>query len=286
MPFSPSVARELAAYAGFRCSAPFCRRPAPPPGSPLTLGEAAHIQGEGAGSARHNRDPNFDTFHVNEPHNGIWLCRGCHRLVDRCQAAFRIERLHAWRETAHQHAQEEAAQPAGRAVVADANPYKTMECAQEFHRRHSLLAHRVAELFRGNHYDRAAVPMTEALRLGVWHSEPVMAPFNPINRPNEFVYEFTVNSHQRMMVDIVTTLQGCSVFSPSLMPQVLNISSKSVTDPPDDEGGMPTQEWVYNDPIAQLLSAHWRLFNGLLPLVTNVLTTSGSAFRLASDPRY
>jgi hypothetical protein len=98
--FSSKTIDTLAKRSGFLCSNPECRvatvGPNTEPDKATTIGEAAHIFGARPDAARYDALMN-DAARA-EITNGIWLCRNCHKLVDRDAGRFPAELLYRWRE--------------------------------------------------------------------------------------------------------------------------------------------------------------------------------------------
>jgi len=83
MAFDRPVAEMAAFRAAYICSNPECNcltaGPAlSKPGLKTKIGEAAHIVGEGATSARHRADVDVAALD-----NAIWLCASCHTIIDK-----------------------------------------------------------------------------------------------------------------------------------------------------------------------------------------------------------
>lgn len=82
--FKQSVVTTLAKRAANRCSNPDCYAltsgPAENPSNSVNVGEAAHIFGANAGSARY--DANMASVDRSAITNAIWLCGNCHKLID------------------------------------------------------------------------------------------------------------------------------------------------------------------------------------------------------------
>ncbi len=82
--FKLTTTRIIAQNAAYICSNPECRvlmiaGSAVLKGKVIKIGEAAHIIGNRATSARYKENPKIDK---NSVENGILLCRNCHKLVD------------------------------------------------------------------------------------------------------------------------------------------------------------------------------------------------------------
>uniref|UniRef100_A0A7R9VAC7 HNH nuclease domain-containing protein n=1 Tax=Chlamydomonas euryale TaxID=1486919 RepID=A0A7R9VAC7_9CHLO len=101
--FTVPTIEALAARCNYRCSNPDCRIPTTIPlRSPdryANIGEAAHIKGRRAKSARY--DPQQDSADRSTASNGIHLCCNCHKLVDTSGTdEFSVEMLLQWKKDA------------------------------------------------------------------------------------------------------------------------------------------------------------------------------------------
>ena len=98
--FSQKTVDTVAKRAAYRCSNPECRAHTVGPNSEAdkatVIGEAAHIFGARPNSARYDGQMS-DTARA-ETTNAIWLCRNCHKLIDRDAPKFTSELIFAWRE--------------------------------------------------------------------------------------------------------------------------------------------------------------------------------------------
>jgi hypothetical protein len=100
MAFHASIAELLAYRSAHICNNPECNTLTIGPSTndpelKLKAGEAAHMEGEGVKSARHN--PNI-TASVNKIENGIWLCTHCHTLIDKADGVdYPLTTLQAWK---------------------------------------------------------------------------------------------------------------------------------------------------------------------------------------------
>ncbi len=84
----------LAKRSGNRCARPGCQVVLAQPSeaeSALSIGEAAHISGARAGSARY--DSKMTEQERNHVDNLLYLCRNCHAIIDRDVESYSIERL-------------------------------------------------------------------------------------------------------------------------------------------------------------------------------------------------
>ncbi len=92
----------LAYRSGDMCAIPGCWRALTPEGgegTPINVGEAAHIEGEKPISARYN--PSMTDDERNHYNNLIYVCPGCHTIIDYRPQGVRdypVERLHAIKE--------------------------------------------------------------------------------------------------------------------------------------------------------------------------------------------
>jgi hypothetical protein len=82
--FSPAIKRALAERVAYMCSRPLCRRLTIKPvlntkSGVNRLGEAGHIYGASNKGPRSIPNP---PYALDSIQNGIWLCNGCHKLVD------------------------------------------------------------------------------------------------------------------------------------------------------------------------------------------------------------
>ena len=68
------------------------------------IGEAAHIRAasSGAGGARFDDDMSHDERKSID--NGIWLCKNCHRMIDREPKKYSVEILERWKAEAEEYA--------------------------------------------------------------------------------------------------------------------------------------------------------------------------------------
>ncbi|MCB8883996.1 hypothetical protein ACELLULO517_27410 [Acidisoma cellulosilytica] len=99
--FSVKTIDMLSRRSALRCANPDCDKLTTGPNTDLNkstnIGEAAHIYGANAGSARFRIEmSNIERAAIS---NGIWLCRDCHGLVDKDEQRFPVELLFLWKET-------------------------------------------------------------------------------------------------------------------------------------------------------------------------------------------
>ena len=106
--FSQKTIDILSKRAVLHCSNPSCgvltAGPNSDPNKATIIGEAAHIFGARKDSARYQPEMS-DTARA-EITNAIWLCRNCHKKVDRDPKTFPAELLFEWREKHEQFAAE------------------------------------------------------------------------------------------------------------------------------------------------------------------------------------
>lgn len=98
--FSKRITEELAKRASHVCSNPDCRivtiGPSSDPEKSTNLGEAAHVYGARPNSARYI-DAMSD-INRSSITNGLWLCRNCHKRIDRDEKLYPADLLFRWRE--------------------------------------------------------------------------------------------------------------------------------------------------------------------------------------------
>jgi hypothetical protein len=98
--FTKKTIDILAKRAAYLCSNPDCRVSTVGPNSEsaeaTVIGEAAHVYAARADQARY--DGHMTDQARSEISNAIWLCRNCHRVVDRDEAKFPADLLFLWRE--------------------------------------------------------------------------------------------------------------------------------------------------------------------------------------------
>lgn len=103
----------IAKRAGHRCSNPDCGAPtAGPTRDPtrsINIGEAAHIYGAKAGSARF--DPHMPTSARSDITNAIWLCTNCHTKVDADPARYPAGLLFEWQKRHEVMVEDELGKP-------------------------------------------------------------------------------------------------------------------------------------------------------------------------------
>lgn len=103
--FSSKTVDNLAKRAGYICSNPDCKAstvgPNSDPEKVIIIGEAAHIYGARPDAARFKSEMS-DAARA-EITNGIWLCRNCHKKIDRDINEYTSDLLFAWREEHEKH---------------------------------------------------------------------------------------------------------------------------------------------------------------------------------------
>lgn len=111
--FNQKTIDALAKRAGFKCSNPDCRvstvGPNSDPQKATIIGEAAHIYGARPGSPRYQAS--MSDFARAEISNGIWLCRNCHKKIDRDGEEYKARTLFNWREMHERHIAKELGTP-------------------------------------------------------------------------------------------------------------------------------------------------------------------------------
>lgn len=100
--FSENTKQILAKRVNYFCSNPTCKRPTCGPHTEydksINIGEASHICAADSGGKRY--DPNMTKEERSSPHNGIWLCRKCGKLIDSDEKRYTVELLHKWKNKA------------------------------------------------------------------------------------------------------------------------------------------------------------------------------------------
>jgi len=100
MAFLVKAATLIAYRSGYICNNPACNvlTIGPATSDPLLSlkkGEAAHIVGEKPGAARYEA---IGKAQIESPENGLWLCVGCHTLIDKNNGAdYKKEKLIEWK---------------------------------------------------------------------------------------------------------------------------------------------------------------------------------------------
>ena len=102
--FKQSVIATIAKRAANRCSNPDCGAitsgPTDAPSGSVNVGEAAHIYGANAGSARY--DEGMASSDRSAITNAIWLCGNCHKLIDDDADRFPSGLLFEWQRSHEQ----------------------------------------------------------------------------------------------------------------------------------------------------------------------------------------
>lgn len=97
--FSPEIVDTLGRRAALTCSNPDCCAPTSGPtletSGSVNVGEAAHIYGRTQTSARYNAL--LSSAELCDITNGIWVCRNCHKAIDRDASRYPAELLYQWR---------------------------------------------------------------------------------------------------------------------------------------------------------------------------------------------
>lgn len=111
--FSQKTIQTVAHRAALRCSRPGCEKTTAGPNSirakSTSIGEAAHIHAARPGEARY-RSTMSDRERASAT-NAIWLCRNCHRMVDRDEGEYPAELLFFWRERHEENIAKELGKP-------------------------------------------------------------------------------------------------------------------------------------------------------------------------------
>lgn len=100
MAFPQKTAEKLAYSSAYICNYPQCNTLTVGPTTSnqhlaTKIGEAAHMEGEGVKSARHNK---VNQAMVQDISNGIWLCANCHTMIDKNGGAdFSLHELKTWK---------------------------------------------------------------------------------------------------------------------------------------------------------------------------------------------
>jgi len=97
--FTARTKRELQIRASFICSNPDCWSFTINPGegdeSSISTGEAGHINGASPDGPRY--DVGQTPLQRKSISNGIWLCRGCHTVIDGRRSKYAADMLRAWK---------------------------------------------------------------------------------------------------------------------------------------------------------------------------------------------
>jgi hypothetical protein len=269
VPFSPAIATSLYDAVGGRCSSPTCQRALRRPGEPGTVGEAAHIKGEGPGVGPKTASARYDSLQDEDERkserNGIWLCRNCHRFVDRCAGAFPPELLDSWKDDARKRWLEESSTSGPRSIQGTVDLGQDRVRARNFHRRHLPLAVETSALRRG-YAGALDIPVWERLRRAAYSAEPLMEPFN--RDRVDCCYEPLTLAYQMEMVRLVELLRS-SLDSPLRMSangETINVRTRGV-----DEDGIP----VYVSGTVQALIAHTVMHDSMMKFVDTLQPAFG-----------
>lgn len=107
--FAPSTIRLLRDRVASLCSNPDCRKSTIAASletndKTTIIGEAAHIKAasSGAGAARFDDNMSYDERRSID--NGIWLCKNCHRMIDREPIKYSVETLKRWKAETEEYA--------------------------------------------------------------------------------------------------------------------------------------------------------------------------------------
>ncbi|MGO1475362.1 MAG: HNH endonuclease signature motif containing protein [Psychrobacter sp.] len=107
--FAPSTIRLLRDRVASLCSNPDCRKSTIAASletndKTTIIGEAAHIKAasSGAGGARFDDNMSYDERRSID--NGIWLCKNCHRMIDREPIKYSVENLKRWKSETEEYA--------------------------------------------------------------------------------------------------------------------------------------------------------------------------------------
>ncbi len=133
--FPEKVKQTLANRAAHHCSNPDCRAQTVGPqlaanAAAVSVGRAAHITAAAPGGPRY--DPSLTPRQRSAQSNGIWLCAICADKVDRDAAAYPVELLREWKNTA----EAEARGQLGRARSRPSDPFLARE--RQIKREHKL----------------------------------------------------------------------------------------------------------------------------------------------------
>lgn len=106
--FTPKVKKTVRADSGERCSNPSCRKLlqhySELDNKTANLGDVGHIFAAASGGPRAS---NYSEDYLKSEANAIFLCTGCHRLVDSCELKFPAEKLMQWKVLAKTNKNEE-----------------------------------------------------------------------------------------------------------------------------------------------------------------------------------
>ena len=107
--FQNGTKEILARRVAYRCSNGECRKPTSGPqtnpGKAISIGVAAHITAASSGGPRFA--PELSSSDRISPHNGIWLCQNCAKLIDSDPIRYTRELLLQWKQDAEERAIDE-----------------------------------------------------------------------------------------------------------------------------------------------------------------------------------
>lgn len=107
--FTPSTIRLLRDRVANLCSNPDCRKNTIAASLETTnkttlIGEAAHIRAASSGAGGARFDNNMSHEERKSIDNGIWLCKNCHRMIDREPEKYTVEILERWKAETEEYA--------------------------------------------------------------------------------------------------------------------------------------------------------------------------------------
>lgn len=106
--FTPKVKMKVRADSGYRCSNPSCRKYLQHysiiDNITANLGDVGHIYAAANGGPRAS---NYSEDYLKSEANALFLCTGCHRLVDSCELMFPAKELENWKVLAKTNKNEE-----------------------------------------------------------------------------------------------------------------------------------------------------------------------------------
>ncbi len=95
----------------------------------INIGVAAHITAAAPGGPRY--DPAFSAEERKSPHNGIWLCQTCAKLIDSDSPKYTVELLRAWKTIAEAADEQEAARMAAFSTIEKMMPELLVEMRKD-----------------------------------------------------------------------------------------------------------------------------------------------------------
>lgn len=252
MTFDLRIAKELHDWVGGRCSSPTCQNMLLRPSSPGGFGEAAHIMGENIDSARY--EPIQTENERYSAGNGLWLCRNCHRLIDRCQSAFPRDLLYQWKEDARARAVEDTTRRTASSTQDTVDLPQDRDRAMLFYRRHAPLAEATNRVIT----QRAYINLPEELRQAAHSVEPLIEPF--ASGRSDVCHEPLTLAYQLEMVRLVNRIRfdPGSPFLSSMSGATLDARTLGV-----DEDG----QHIFASSSMQILAAHAQLHSGFMTFV-------------------